>query len=204
MKGKAGVESSGPGPGHRMLVSADQSVLADCPTERLRLLMGDTVTPLTGAGEATGEPDMAPVPHSPTNLPGRCPTARSGSNLEQARTGAPAQHCGPAPGFCDPHSPGKCLPTQPAAFHAPFPAPQKSSSSPSVKTQSRKWGPSLPDAGGPGSPRVSTKFSELQECTGHKLHGTCVIYPRGSCHHRCLGTEGRYREGAQREVTGNP
>lgn len=41
-------------------------------------------------------------------------------------------------------------------------------------------------------------------CAILKLHGTHVICPPGSCQHRCLGTEGCYREGAWQGATDNP
>lgn len=121
--------------------------------------MGDAVIPLTGAGE-----DDLPQPGS------------MGSNLEQARTGAPAQHCQQAPG-----SPPSVTWQTPAhlASHtqAHFPTPQTPSSSPGVETQRGKWEPSLPYAGGPRPPQVGTKAGDLQEGMGEPqaIWDTCHL-----------------------------
>lgn len=88
-----------------------------------------------------------------------------GSNPEQARSGAPAQHRQQAPG--SPPSVTWQTPAHPASHtQAHFPTPQTPSSSPGVETQRGKWEPSLPYAGGPRPPQVGTKAGDLQEGMG--------------------------------------
>lgn len=138
-----------PGPGHGrwMPASADQSVLTERLAKRLRLLWE-----MLSSHCQELEADL-PQPGS------------MGSNPEQARTGAPAQHCQQAPG--SPPSVTWQTPAHPASHtQAHFPTPQTPSSSPGVETQRGKWEPSLPYAGGRRPPQVGTKAGDLQEGMG--------------------------------------
>lgn len=97
-----------------------------------------------------------------------------------------------------PQSHGKLLPTL-LATPRPTSQPRRHQVPPQVSRHKEGNGsqPCLM-LGVPGPHKLAPRLvTSKRAWVSHKLYGTHVIYPLGSCQHRCLGTEGCHREEAQ-------
>lgn len=201
MRGKAGVE----GPWVRTW-PPDASQCRPSTDGQPSSTVENTVAPLTGAGEATGERGAAFYPAIPPTHPWGSPGVDlMGPNQTRTELGlllsTLGQHRGPVTPL---HLENSCTPCQPH-FMPPSQLLRDQVPPQVSRHQEGSGGQDCLMLGGLGHPKSAPSLvSSKSAWVHHKLHGTCVIYTPGSCQHRCLGTEGCNREGAQRRGRWQP